>query len=399
MDKNWNPSVSIFQNCKSPAVINEVTIEKILQEIKTGGKNHDLLIEARRQGKNSSFYESVKTKHLKTFSPNATFNHKRNLIGIKKLSGLVYLDIDGCTKIDFDNPYIFAAWLSLSGTGRGVLVKAEGLNEDNFFLAYDSIAHEIGLVVDPACKDLTRQVVISYDPDIYINHNSKPYYCNGNLPKKITSTPLSVPFKNKEKRICERKGDKNFKDIRYDNTQDYNLEGKDYEVFDEKVMFSRLFIPEVIKTNRYSTISTAVHQLMALNSHLQLEAGKKFIDALNGRCLIPLPKNEILKIKRDIEHKIQTGNLTPIPNWGRYTAFSEKVAPKERQVIGAKVAGRNKKRKTIEKIQECLDSWDLNLGRVTNQKIAELTGRAKKTVDKYSKEFFKTQKEIINNNI
>lgn len=396
IEKKWNPAVSIYKCCKSPIVINEVPIEAILQEIKTGGENHDLLLEARNQGKNTPLYESIKTKELNTFTPNATFNHTRNLNAIKNLSGLVYLDIDGCTKIDFDNPYIYSTWLSLSGTGRGVLVKAEGLNKDNFSLAYASIAKDIGIDVDHNCKDLTRQVVISYDPNIHININSKTFDCKGLVLKKGINTPLTVPYKEKKRGICERKGDKN---IRYDNIEDYNLNGNDYVVFEEEEMFSKLFFPVEIRTNRYSKISTTVHQYMALNPDQPLDAGIKLIDVLNARCSTSLPELEINKIKRDLEKKVQTGDLTPIPNWGRYTVFSEKVSSKERQVIGAKVAGRNKRRNTMQKIQKCLDDWDLNLGRVTNRKIADMTGLATKTVDKYSREFFKSQKEIINNNI
>ena len=398
------PTVSIFKCCKSPFVIEEVPVTEILHNIKTGGKDRDLKIKARtaalkaqQEDKDSSFYVKVKTNDLNTFTPNATFSHKRNLGSIKKLSGLVYLDIDGCTDIDLNNPYIFATWLSLSGTGRGVLVKAEGLSRGNFSIVYESIAKELGLEVDHITKDISRQVVISYDPDIYINFHSKTYGYQGVAPKKI---PLTVSSKKREKKKWERKGgEKDYNNIRYDNLKDYDLEGKDYEVFDEEVWFSKFFIPEVIKSHRYNKISTIVHQLMALNPDLGLEDATRFIDVLNGRCSEPLPKAEINKIKRDIERKMEEGDLVPIDNWKRYTLFSENVPTRERQTIGAKIASRNKKRKTLAKIQECLDNWDLNLGRVTNKKIAELTGLAKKTVDKYSKLHFAARKELINNNI
>lgn len=400
MNYNYNPVVSLFKCCKSPIVVKDVTIKEILHEIKTGGQKLDLLLKARKQGKHSSLYEKVKTQNLNTFTPNATFEHKRNKGSIKMLSGLVYLDIDGCTEIDFDNPYIFATWLSLSATGRGVLVKAEGINKGNFSFVYETLAKELGLDVDPHAKGLARQVVISYDPDIYINSHSKIYYCEKELSKKIESTPLTVPFKKRPGKKWERKGGKTYNNIRYDNLKDYDLKGKEYEVFDEGIMFSRFFIPEIIRSNRYITISTAVHQQMTLNPSLDLKDAKRFIDVLNTRCSDPLPESEIDKIKRDIEKKIEEGDLFPIDNWKRYIVFSENVPTKERQILGAKVAGRNKRRKTIAKIQECLDDWDLsNDGKVTNKKIAEKTGLAKKTVDKYSKLHFAAQKDLINNNI
>ena len=396
MNKKWNPAVSIFKCCKSPVVIDEVTIGAILNQIKTGGQNLDLIKEARKRGKESTFYEKVKTTKINTFTPNATFRCKRNLGNIKELSKLVYLDIDGCTDIDVNNPYIYATWLSLSATGRGVLVRAKGLNKDNFAFAYESIAMEIGLDVDPMAKDISRQVVISYDPEMYINPDSKSYNCTGMVSEK-RDIPLTVPLKKKKERNVSERG-VTFKNIRYNDFEDYDLEGKEYEVFDEPVGFSKFHIPEVITKNRYSTISATVHQYMALNPDLPLESARHFIEVLNKRCSNPLDDTETDKIKRDIEKKMDTGDLFPILNVQRYTAFSENVSTKDRQIIGAKVAGRNKRRKTLQKIQDCLNSWDLNLGKATNKKIAEITGLAQKTVDKYSK-FFKDQKEIINNNV
>ncbi|GHA51513.1 hypothetical protein GCM10007103_35000 [Salinimicrobium marinum] len=135
-----------------------------------------------------------------------------------------------------------------------------------------------------------------------------------------------------------------------------------------------------------------------LSPEYPLEDAIWFIDVLDKRCSESLPESEINKIKRDIIQKLEEGDLIPIENWPRYVVFSKNVSTKERQIIGAQVAGRNKRNKTLRKIHECLDDWDLhNDGKVTNKKIAEKTGLAKKTVDKYSPKF-REQKKLINEN-
>ncbi|GAA4314521.1 hypothetical protein GCM10023115_28320 [Pontixanthobacter gangjinensis] len=399
MIDKYNTKVSMFQCCKSPVVLKEVPVIKILNEIKTGGDNLDLLQKARQQGKGSCIYDKIKTQKLNTFSPNASFSRKRKASRIKNLTGLVYLDIDGCTEIDYQNPYIFATWLSLSATGRGVLIKIKGVTEDNFSSAYTSIAREIGLDVDPNCKDITRQVVISYDPEIYINHGSKAYHYKEVEPQDELNIPLTVSKKRKKEK-CDLKGDKLFDNIRWDNIEDYDLKGEDFVIFDENQYFSKAYIPETIEEGkRNSTINSTIHQLKALNPELSPTDLYRLINILNSRCSPPLPYSEIEEVKRKLSEKLEENDqFEPLPNYRRRVIFAKGINKRDRQKIGAQVSGEIKVNTTLNKIQECLDDWDLYKGRVTNNKIAKAIGRSKKTVDKYSARF-KLQKKIINENL
>lgn len=399
-----NPEVSIFKSCKSPSVERNTKIDEVFKEIKEGSSKLNLILEARKSfstahqtGKKCPHYDKIKSTSLNTFTPNATFTDKRNKRNINNLSGLVYLDIDGSTEIDYNNPYIFATWLSLSATGRGVLVKTTGITKDNFPIVYDLLAKELGVEVDPHCKEPSRQVVISYDPYIYINNRSKPYNCESIVTGKDKNIPPTVPKKRKREE-CDLKGDKLFEGLRWNNLSDYDLAGKEYVVLDEPMYFSKAFIPESIENGkRNTTINLTVHQLKALNPDLTESTLHRIINVLNSRCADPLPPSEIEEIKRKLNSKYKENDFDPIPNYPRSVIFDKKVSQKERQRIGAGVSGLNKVKKTLSKIQECLNDWDLNTGRITNKKIAEIIGMSKKTVDKYSAGF-RDQINMINAN-
>lgn len=137
--------------------------------------------------------------------------------------------------------------------------------------------------------------------------------------------------------------------------------------------------------------------MVALNPNIPLVNVFRFIDFLSHRCKDLLPPSEIEKIKRDFKEKLNEGELELILNHPRYAVFADHVSKKDRQIIGAKIAGQNKRNKTLRKIQNCLDDWDLNHGKVTNKAISDLTGLTHKTVDRYSKHFLEPKKEINRN--
>jgi hypothetical protein len=404
IEKYPSYEVSLFKCCKSPQVERNVKINEVLREIKFGGPNLNYILEARKVAiaayenkTNSPFYDKIKTTSINSFSPNASFKHKRNKKSIENLSGLIYLDIDGSTDIDLSNPYIYSTWLSLSGKGRGVLVKVNGIDNQNFSFAYNSIAEEINIDVDPHCTDLSRQVVISYDPNIFINDHSKTFSIGEFVSDKENKIPLTVPKKRKREE-CYLKGGNFLNKLRWDNLEDYDLQGKDYVIFDEIQYFSKAYIPETIgEGKRNSTINSTIHQLKALNPLLTKEHLFRLINILNSRCSPPLPPSEIEDMKRKLSKKLEEEDyfFELLPNCKRRVIFANSVCKKERQKIGAQVSGKVKKNYTIDMIQHCLDDWDLNEGRVTNEKIAKAIGRSKKTVDKYSPQF-KSQKQIIN---
>jgi len=147
----------------------------ILQRIKEGGKLSPLI----KQIRSSKTVEE--RDELKKKLPIVCFSGKfseRKASGLLEYSGLICLDFDKleCPE-DFkselvDSPYIYACWLSPTGTGVKALVKVSSANHLGHSLALVKEFPELDV---NAVKDVPRCCFMSVDPDIYINENSQVF--------------------------------------------------------------------------------------------------------------------------------------------------------------------------------------------------------------------------------
>lgn len=119
---------------------------------------------------------------------------------LREYSRIMALDFDGLgdelqgfiTEIKTD-PYTYAEFTSVSGTGLCVLVRVE---PERWLEAFESLEayylNKYHRVVDTGTKDITRLRYVSYDPDLYVNEKAllwKQY-----LKKKQKAAPAPVPF-------------------------------------------------------------------------------------------------------------------------------------------------------------------------------------------------------------
>lgn len=163
---------NIFQNMKNRNVNSICTIKEVMEFIKSGQFKEEIET-ARSFGKGHPIFEMIKST-TPTFTPNGTFNEIRKVDHLNGLNGLIYLDIDHPIDTEKLNgiPFIYSYWKSISGKGYGLLVKTEGLTINNFKTSWTYLNDyflDIGIHIDPNTKDISRQCVISYDPDICIN--------------------------------------------------------------------------------------------------------------------------------------------------------------------------------------------------------------------------------------
>lgn len=104
---------------------------------------------------------------------------KNNLIviDIDKDDNAVWLsdeNIDKVKKAIFSMNYVYAVSKSIRGNGLFVVIPIE--NADNIREHFNAIEREFlkaGIIIDKACKDLTRSRFLSYDPDILIKENTE----------------------------------------------------------------------------------------------------------------------------------------------------------------------------------------------------------------------------------
>lgn len=125
---------------------------------------------------------------------------------VKKSSGLMILDFDHLENaVDFkkqlvQNDLIFSAWISPRGNGVKALIKIPFVDNDS---QYKSIFKEVNKVfdyLDQSGKDISRACFESYDPEIYVNLESKKFeYIPENVIEPINiGTKTNIPITNQD---------------------------------------------------------------------------------------------------------------------------------------------------------------------------------------------------------
>lgn len=184
-------SVNIYRNINGTEM-KSIDISLILKHIKNGrwqtqvNEIRDLI------NRNENEKASVLKKTLPAFTPSGTFNERRKKENIDSYSGLLHLDYDKVEDVEslkeiiVKIPFTYSAFISPSGKGLKVIVNTDAFLENHteafneLRAYYDEI---VGLDSDRAVKDVTRLCFVSYDPNLYLNENSKIFH----LTKRSTS--------------------------------------------------------------------------------------------------------------------------------------------------------------------------------------------------------------------
>lgn len=86
--------------------------------------------------------------------------------------------------------YTFATFKSISHTGFCTLVKIDPNKHKESFEGLSNYYYQLlKIPIDPACKDISRPRFVSYDPDAYMNPESKIFkeYPKKKVSKKFIS--------------------------------------------------------------------------------------------------------------------------------------------------------------------------------------------------------------------
>ena len=193
-----------------------VTIYKKATDVSNGFTKEVLFcLERIRQGKSKEMVEQLRAMSKEDYDksksklPGVCFNgvfEYRSLSGIKEHSGLIILDFDKFQSnqdaINFrdsisDNEFIFSAWISPSGKGVKALVKipASIENHKEYFKALKKYFNHANW--DDSGSDVSRFCFESYDPDLYINHESKLWdTLEAPDVEDIGSVEVTIPIKS-----------------------------------------------------------------------------------------------------------------------------------------------------------------------------------------------------------
>jgi len=201
------PIVSLFKNCHSTAPVEDIEFLDVLHRVK-GGYWQDEYFAYRSVLKKygPSAPETKKAKEgLSCFIPSGRFSGGRKRSNLAEHSGVLNIDIDAKHNIGIDLPefkdtlfgdkHIYAGHLSVSGLGLSLYVKINPEKHIESFLAMERyFAEEFKIIIDPACKDVTRLRFVGYDTDLYINERAVRW---GKYEKKE-----AVDFQRKKVACC-----------------------------------------------------------------------------------------------------------------------------------------------------------------------------------------------------
>lgn len=165
--------VTIFKNIFSKEP-HYVTVQQALDRIKKG-RSAQQVFEIREA------MDKEQANSLKSNLPSVCFSGKfetRTDAGLVEHSGFICLDFDNVNNLDqrkselIKSDFVYACWVSPSGNGLKALVKiAEPKKHREHF---ESLL-ETWSDLDRSGINVSRVCYESYDPDIYINENSKQY--------------------------------------------------------------------------------------------------------------------------------------------------------------------------------------------------------------------------------
>ncbi|WP_159467787.1 PriCT-2 domain-containing protein [Dyadobacter sp. 3J3] len=173
-------------------LFNKVTdknpVDKCLLEIIEGFKNTSAIKKVRSEG-------AEKAKVLPAFTVSCNLGPDGKPVD---LTGIICLDFDLKQNGHIANwLYVkevlisapFAAFVSLSASGNGYFMFVPVLHPERhseYFRALSQLFANIGIVIDPSGKDITRRRFASFDPDPYINHNAETFKVTLEPEKRIS---------------------------------------------------------------------------------------------------------------------------------------------------------------------------------------------------------------------
>lgn len=195
--------ISLFGSCKS---VMASGIILLIQWLKGEGQYREVVDRIRLST------DKKEISALKLTLPAVTISgifKERNLDGLIKHTGLMAIDIDGKDNPTITNieslkeristkAYILYCGLSVSGRGLFCVIKiSDPTKHLEHFFALEKEFADIGVIIDSACKDITRLRFFSYDENAYYNLTASVF---DQCIERPSQRPISVRTDHKKRK-------------------------------------------------------------------------------------------------------------------------------------------------------------------------------------------------------
>ncbi len=368
--------ISKFESiAKSSLVIGELTFNKFISLIQNPKEYKESIILSRifYQYGDTELYNLIKRTDIPAVTINCTFKKRRRNNNINNFSGLIYLDVDNSVNLNLKHPLIYSSWISLSGHGRGLVVKVRGLTTENFKETYKALGNLLQVAVDFNAAKPTQLNVLSYDPNIYFNPNSETYIAPST--KKVVND-----YQKKNNNTIGTVNDfLSSQKLRFSNLKEYvetlRFNGEAVMLLDEKVELSIVQVPNLIEEGRRNkTLSGICYQTRALNINISFNSLFKILDWVNKtRCTPRYPKQDLIKLVKHVM-SLPIQELVPVKNYSRRIFFNPDyiLSNTEKRALSMQCVNWERTAKILDKLEAVIYNWDfMNKGKITQKKIAE----------------------------
>ena len=177
-------------------------------------------------------------------------------------------------------------------------------------------------------------------------------------------------------------------DLVYNENYKFHFGNSDYILFEEKIPTVEVYIPHVIPIGlELFLISRIGNNMCYLNPALRNERLHYYLFHLNTLCQEPLSEKIINEIYLELNKNSQLGLIEPIYTNQRKVIFNKDCPIEIRNRVKAIASGKVKTKKTYKLIDDALNEWDLNIGKITNKKLAKFAGVHENTIKKYIKKY------------
>jgi predicted P-loop ATPase len=169
--------ISYYKNIRDDQDV-DIEINSFLEGIRTG-KWQDVVLDIRAAPTKEIRDLKKKTAPLVTVS--GSFAARKD-DALRNHSGFIAIDIDHVENIEetrkllSNDPYTYACFISISGSGLCVISRIDGTRHLDAFNGIASYLYNTyQLIVDQSCKNLARARFVSYDPFVFINTKAQQF--------------------------------------------------------------------------------------------------------------------------------------------------------------------------------------------------------------------------------
>lgn len=391
--------INYYDCITKPSVVKNITLEEWINLIKSS--NHSTHINTLRTFDLSKKEWDNEKSTFPAVTINFLYNKYKKDTNIISSTGFMYIDIDND---DFDisliKDKITACWKSIRGKGWGIVVKVNGMTNNNFKFNYTNICNELNLLdyIDTNAIKQSQFNILSYDTNAYYNKDGNVFDCIDLIEDG------STPFIIEEEEYIYLGDRPTSYNLRFDDTDLITIDDNKSYVsnWDEGYKIIKCFlIPSKLDDKRYNTLLSFCTNLVYLNPNSSKDRIWKFIKGASFVISIDgVDDSRITSIVNSVFRQKEQGKLKPIPyNKVRRIIFKKGLKwSKEEYSI---VIGREMKNmyqiKSTNKLQDIIDNWDFNNGLISQRNICKFGKMSLVTIKKYYSQY-KDQIEDMNKN-